>query len=276
MEKVDEDKAISIVNPTFGSDPEMFVYSLEKKRIQPVTNLLGGTKQDPRPLPKEGFFVQEDNVLAEFNIPPTKNRAGFISAISTGQQLVVSELKQKGFVPVLATSHRFLPEDLSDPREMIFGCTPDCNAWLGLEVENPTPFPENDPFLRSAGGHVIVGYDNPTRETNVALIKLCDALVGLPSVLLDTDTERRKLYGKAGSFRHKPYGVEYRTLSSFWLGSEKLTGWVWDRVSQAIDMVNAGNFYLTEYEPFIVDTINTANVANAKQFVNQFEIVMPD
>ena len=33
-----------------------------------------------------------------------------------------------------------------------------------------------------------------------------DAYVGLPSILYDTDAERRKLYGKAGCFRLQPYG----------------------------------------------------------------------
>lgn len=264
-----------IVNPMIGSDPEVFVYSLDAKRIHPVLNLLGGTKQDPRPMGKEGFFVQEDNVLAEFNIPPAKTRNEFVSFIDTGQKLLRAELHTKGFVPVVTSSHRFEAEQMTDPRAMLFGCTPDYNAWLGLEVENISPSPENDPMLRTAGGHVVLGYDNPTRETNVAFVKLCDALLGVPSVILDKDKDRRKLYGKAGSYRHKPYGVEYRTLSSFWLKSPELTGWIWDRVMQAVDLINAGNYHLIDYEPFIVDTINTSNVDNAKQFVDQFEIEMP-
>ncbi|HEY0750159.1 MAG TPA: hypothetical protein VGD26_03325, partial [Chitinophagaceae bacterium] len=63
--------------------------------------------------------------------------------------------------------------------------------------------------------------------------------------------------------------------SSFWLKNEVLTGWVWDRVMQIVDLVNAGNFSLIDYEPFIVDTINTGNVDNAKQFVREFGIEMP-
>ena len=56
-----------------------------------------------------------------------------------------------------------------------------------------------------------------------------DYAIGVPSVLIDSDKARRRLYGKAGSMRHKPYGVEYRTLSNFWLNSDELTSWVYDR-----------------------------------------------
>lgn len=273
---VDDDAAPPvIVNPMLGSDPEVFLYSPRLGRIYPVLDLLGGTKDSPRPLSKDGFFVQEDNVLAEFNIPPAKTKSTFISYIDTGKELLREELKERGFTPVIKASHRFKPGQLEDPRAMIFGCTPDFNAWLGLEVENPTPSPDDDPLLRTAGGHILLGYDNPTQETNVAFVKLCDALLGVPSVIIDEDNERRKLYGKAGAFRHKSFGVEYRTLSSFWLGNDKLTGWVWDQAMRAVDLINAANYALIDYEPFIIDTINTANVKNAKQFVEEFDIKMP-
>lgn len=51
------------------------------------------------------------------------------------------------------------------------------------------------------------------------IIKMFDAYIGLVSVLLDNDTQknRRKIYGKAGDYREKPYGLEYRTLSNFYL-----------------------------------------------------------
>jgi hypothetical protein len=49
-----------------------------------------------------------------------------------------------------------------------------------------------------------------------------DAFVGLPSVAWDQQQGRREHYGLAGLYRKKTYGddiggVEYRTLSNFWL-----------------------------------------------------------
>jgi hypothetical protein len=56
-------------------------------------------------------------------------------------------------------------------------------------------------------------------------IPLMDLICGIPSVLLDISPEskiRRKLYGKAGDYRLTNYGLEYRTLSNFWIQSYSL------------------------------------------------------
>ena len=43
------------------------------------------------------------------------------------------------------------------------------------------------------------------------------------------------MYGKAGAFRPKTYGVEYRTLSNAWLFSKKLQSFVYRGVQRAVD-----------------------------------------
>lgn len=53
-------------------------------------------------------------------------------------------------------------------------------------------------------------------------VPLIDLFCGIPSVLVDRDENarfRRHLYGKAGECRLPKYGIEYRTLSNFWLKS---------------------------------------------------------
>jgi hypothetical protein len=42
------------------------------------------------------------------------------------------------------------------------------------------------------------------------------------------------MYGAAGAFRPKPYGVEYRVLSNAWLQSEELMAWVYRTTTKAI------------------------------------------
>jgi hypothetical protein len=61
-----------------------------------------------------------------------------------------------------------------------------------------------------------------------------DLFLGVPSVLMDDGEERKQMYGKAGAYRPKKYGAEYRTLSNFWIFDKKLIGWVWDQSERAL------------------------------------------
>jgi len=56
-------------------------------------------------------------------------------------------------------------------------------------------------------------------------VKMLDLFVGIPAVLMEQGENpklRRRLYGKSGSFRYTPYGLEYRVLSNFWMASPAL------------------------------------------------------
>ncbi len=79
------------------------------------------------------------------------------------------------------------------------------------------------------------------------LVKQLDYFLGIPSLLLDKDEERRHLYGKAGAFRPKPYGVEYRVLSNFWLKSPELMRWVYNTTHLAISELMKGNELARHY-----------------------------
>lgn len=89
-------------------------------------------------------------------------------------------------------------------------------------------------------GHIHVGYDNPTIEVNNDIILMMDAVLGLQSLFLCKDTRRRELYGKAGCLRTKSFGVEYRTLSNFWIHDESLIEWAYESTLEAIDLINTG------------------------------------
>ena len=54
--------------------------------------------------------------------------------------------------------------------------------------------------------HLHLGYENPNIDTSLMLVKYLDMYLGVPSVLRDTDSRRRSLYGKAGCFRLCRYG----------------------------------------------------------------------
>src|SRR5690606_28024709 len=95
--------------------------------------------------------------------------------------------------------------------------------------------------------------------TSAKLVLAMDMTLGLESVLLDTDTRRKELYGSAGSFRFKKYGVEYRTLSNFWIKNEELTQWAFNKTIEAIELVESGKIdeLTQEYSKYVRRAIDT-------------------
>ena len=123
-------------------------------------------------------------------------------------------------------------------------------------------------------GHISIGWDNPTQEQQLDMVKAMDATVGLESVLLDFDTERKKLYGKAGCFRFREYGIEYRSLSNFWIKSDESLKWSWNTTMKAIDLVNSGKIEeVKELGNYIVEAINTNNKELAQELLNKIEVI---
>lgn len=234
---------------TIGADPELFL--LKNKKPYSAIGLIGGTKDEPKQLgTKKGFSIQEDNVSMEFNIPACHDHEAFIQSIEFVLTTMKKKLKNFEFSEESAL---VFPEDqLRHPQAQEFGCEPDFNAWT--KEMNPRP-KAADATLRSAGGHVHVG----TKEDPIEVIRAMDLFVGVPSVKLDKGILRRQLYGKAGAFRPKPYGCEYRTLSNFWIFSKERIKWVYDQTAKALSFVEAGEVIPPEHGEIIQDCINNSN-----------------
>ena len=94
-----------------------------------------------------------------------------------------------------------------------------------------------------------------------------DKFLGVPSVLRDSGTLRRKLYGGAGAFRFKNYGVEYRTLSNFWIFDESNIQWAYRGTEQALNFVANGGVISDEEGQLIQQCINTSDVELAEYLV---------
>ena len=252
-------------NITIGSDPEVFI---EKDReIVSGIDMIPGTKKDPFPISDNGHCIQTDNIAFEFNIPPSSNEQEFVDNINFVKEYLDTIAKSKGCSLSTKCSGLINPDELKHPQAMEFGCEPDLNPYL--KKINPKP-EAKDWNLRCVGGHIHIGYPNPNQETSEKIVKAFDIFVALPCLLIDKDDRRRELYGKAGAFRFKePWGVECRVLSNFWIHSDELMKFVYNRTIAAVNCVLDGDidFILDKYSSDVVKAINTNNKKLAGKLV---------
>jgi len=243
-----------------GSDPEVFLQDAAGKPISSI-GYINADKWNPYQIPDmpKGYTLQEDNVSLEYGIPPAATAEEFIRSINNVMA------RSLDFVPNLNFSRMsciIFPEDqMNHPMAHIFGCEPDYNAWTTKENIKPAP-PHQ--FMRSAGGHIHVETTNDPYTT----VRNMDLFLGVPSVLMDSGEDRRKMYGGAGACRVKPYGVEYRTLSNFWIFEDRLMQWVWDNTARAVQC----DFDVSAYAKEILQAINGNDKDMARQLVDEFKL----
>lgn len=243
-----------------GTDPEVFLQDSNGNLVSAI-GYINADKWSPLQIPgmAEGFTLQEDNVSLEYGIPPASSAAEFIQHINAVME------KSKEWLPELSFSKLscavFPKEQMNHPLAHIFGCEPDFNAW-SLETNKP-PKPSH-PLMRSAGGHVHV----ETTKDPVTVVRAMDLFLGVPSVLMDKGEERKLMYGAAGAHRPKVYGVEYRTLSNFWIFEDRLIEWVWNNTSRALNC----HFDVSKYADDILLAINGNDKVVAKRLVDQFSL----
>jgi hypothetical protein len=118
--------------------------------------------------------------------------------------------------------------------------------------------------MRSAGGHIHVETDQAPDEVS----RQMDLFLSVPATLMDNGEERKKLYGKMGAFRPKPYGVEYRTLSNFWIFDEKLIRWAWNQTERALK----SKLPVENIKDLIEQAVNNGDKVVAKQLVKEFDL----
>lgn len=265
-------------NFTISSDPE-FPVKDQYGRYRSIIGHIGGSKDDPRPL--ENGCVQEDNVLLEMNPKPATSCDEFVRnhilLLADIQQL----LKPLDLSISIDASAIYDDSELEDAFAKMAGCTPDYDAWT-LWPNNPPDLSETN--LRSAAGHLHVGFDwaNNDVMNRAYLARVFDLTGTIPSLLLDTDTRRRSLYGKAGCHRpkikdegHLYDGVELRSLSNFWLKSEDMMRWAYQAVKSAFDRFDEimEMYQNDSFTDHIIDTINTQNLEAAYILCRQHNLL---
>jgi hypothetical protein len=256
----------------FGADPELFVIDTDGKFVS-AEGLIPGTKDEPFKV--EYGAVQVDGVAAEFNIDPVTNFKNFSRNINEVRKQL-KDMLPTGYDLVCTPTAQFEEDSWAKVPEKskVLGCSPDYNAWT--KSVNPPPIGMEG--IRHAGGHVHIGWTEGADTGNKEYVRACldlirqlDWYLGLWSVTQDADNLRRTMYGKAGSMRFKPYGVEYRTLSNFWLKDETTMRQMWNRLQTAIhDMSNC--YFPTDYVSFNSSVVEAINESNKDSYIfNEFK-----
>lgn len=260
-----------------GADPEVFVQDKKTKRFVGAHGMLKGTKARPEWLPLSHSQGQVDGMALEFNPPPVDKSEAFSYHIRNGKDGLNRVIKRKGMRIVVQPTVEFDDEEWARaPDEAkILGCEHDYCAWGGIHINKP---PNAAVKFRTGAGHIHTGWGrgfditDDFREICGAFVREQDALNGIASLLYDQDTKRRELYGKAGAFRPKSFGVEYRTLSNSWVRNRALTEYVARRTFQAArNMMNRALIQTPEVETII----NSNQVEEAKYFLNHHSITLP-
>lgn len=257
-----------IENLKVGTDPEVFVVDKLTREVMSAINLIPGSKDEPFPVSDKGHAIQTDNVMAEFCVPPSESPEELYLNIKFCLTMIDSMLPSTMETAILASA-MLDKKYLDNEQAMTFGCDPDYNAYS----LNQNQAPDNQTSLRTAGGHIHIGYDNPNFQDNIKIIKAMDLFLGLPSLVLDPDTDRRDMYGKAGAFRIKSYGVEYRALSNFWIQSEDSVRWMYQQVRQVIKFVNEEHILSDTEEVDLQLAINNKDLELACKLMKKYNIL---
>lgn len=71
-------------NILIGTDPECFIFNTKTNKVKSSVKIIPGTKQHPHHIEElgPGFALQTDNILAEFNVPPTNDMTTFVDNIN--------------------------------------------------------------------------------------------------------------------------------------------------------------------------------------------------
>ncbi len=225
------------MNKSFGSDPELLLIDNNEQPFSAIDVIKGDSANRITILNHQFYY---DNVLAECAIKPSYSKQETIENFRECFKIYTDLVKPLKLKPQASTI--FSDVQLDNQIAKIIGCVPDWCAYKIKMIKPPKEFSSN---LRSCGGHIHLGSKMLAGDDSrpLLLIYMLDLFIGIPSLWLDKDPtspRRRQLYGKAGRYRPKDYGLEYRSLSNFWLQSPKMVSLIYDICMFVHDFVEDG------------------------------------
>lgn len=225
---------------SLGSDPE-FMIMKDGKHYSAIPIVKGSITSK---IARKGHFFYWDNVLAECAIKPARSKAemvdNFRECFTEFADIV------KPYKLVAQASQMYPDSELTTKESRTAGCAPDMCAYEVRKKKPPCGIIEQTNF-RTGGGHVHIGHEilHDSHWESVIGVRLMDLFIGIPALFMDhdpTSAKRREVYGQAGRYRPKPYGLEYRSLGNFWLASPTLVSLIGELCKFVVDYLEARRF----------------------------------
>jgi hypothetical protein len=216
---------------TYGFDPEFFLINSAKQPVSAQQFLTAQKGDKPHVIgpPEYGLGIHADNVTVELTLNRGYDSENFRYIAAMGLDAVHSWAAQYGLTISRQSSMTF--EKFHHKNDFVAGCETDLDAYTG--DENPPIV--LDAHGRGAGGHLHIGFTKTVPVPAPIIVQFLDALVALPLVFDEYHDHsgaatRRHVYGygTAGSYRAKPYGLEWRVPSNLWvMSSQRISNFVY-------------------------------------------------
>lgn len=198
--------------------PIMLGISKENQQVVRKRIYIEGTHENT----EVGTF-HPDNALLELTTAPTglnQSQYVYLSYVRNEAMKFINSYYDDesvlNYLGVDSSATKYSSEELSDEYHWIAGCSPSLSTYSSKLP--PIRYRDN---VRYGGLHVNVDFDH-SKYDHTKLVQLYDLFLGLDSVIYSRDPEadraRRALYGRAGEYRLKDFGVEYRTLPASYVG----------------------------------------------------------
>lgn len=223
---------------SLGCDPEFF-FEKEGEGVIGAEKVIGDKLESG-----SGANFVLDGVQIELNPPPFHCRESGANLIAHAFRKLREHLATRQNIKATFTTCINLSKgelDSLSEKAKLLGCAPSLNradAKAAVTVNGATS------LSRSAGGHIHMGISHSKLAApgnRERLVDLLDVLLGNTCVLIDRDpnaAERRKIYGRAGEYRLPAHGLEYRTLSNFWLRAYPLFSFVMGTARNAASILH--------------------------------------
>jgi len=210
--------------PTIGFDIEFFVADNVSRKVIPICGLVGGNKKEHIIIPNSRaggvpWEIHEDNVALEVNSPVFSDICLAERWLRNLHTDLAFDMKVAGF-PVhpigMSYQHqiKFTKKLLQKAgmQALEIGCDPDFSAYYkNGAVPRQIQTGSFESGQRYVGGHVHLGYNTHEHIPHHCAAKILDLITIQYSECVVQG--RLETYG-LGTYRPKPYGIEYRALST--------------------------------------------------------------